>query len=122
MSYWLATSCPTTRLICITPEASAAGRAMTIIARMSGVQRGREGRRGKPAWAAARHVRASCATPATGIDQINQSATSPPVSAAKVMAAMTKMFSSTGAAAATAKRPVAFRMPENSAESDMHRI
>ena len=90
--------------------------------RISGVQRGRPGRRAKPAAAAARQVRKSCARPATGIDQISQFTTTPPVSAPMAIAVMTKMFSSTGAAAATAKRPVAFRMPENKAESDMHRM
>ena len=60
--------------------------------------------------------------PATGTAQIRYWITSPPRTAPRPIDRQTRMFSSTGAAAAAAKWPVAFSAPENSAASEISRI
>ena len=106
----------------MTPVASAAGMAVTSSWRIAGLGRGMRRFRAYPARDAALHVRASCATPANGIVQTSHSTTGASAARAANMAAMTMTFSSTGAAAATANRPVAFRIPEKSAASDMKKM
>ncbi len=98
--------------------------------RISGVQRGIRSTGANPARAAAYQTSASCATPATttATDRyIPCSAPSGAPAAASPRSASTSAttrirFNSTGAAAATANRPVAFSTPDNSAQSEMNRI
>ena len=89
---------------------------------MSLVQTGRPGRRRMPARSAATQTSASWATPAKGMAQTSHSIISPPMALPVTMAIITKMLSSTGAAAAAAKWPVAFSAPEKSAASEMKKI
>ena len=92
----------------------------------------------KPARLAAHHTSASCAMPAIGTDRAsvlpicrpralsmprpNASDPSRPRAAPTSTAMIKMMFSTTGAAAAAIKRPVAFNTPDTSAASEMKRI
>ena len=70
---------------------------------ISGVRRGSFQSSRNPARRVAIQTSASCATPETGTVQIKTCAIGPPSTAANPIAVMTKILSSTGAAAAAAK-------------------
>src|SRR6056297_946831 len=106
----------------MTPPARAAGMATTTRRFISGDHLGQLGRRCTPARSAATQTNTSCASPANGTVQTSQRITSPPIYAAQAIDIQTKIFKSTGAAAAAAKRPVALRTPENKAVIEIRRM
>ena len=59
------------------------------------------------------------ARPDAYLNQINACAILPPIQAASAIPPTRRMFNNTGAAAAAAKRPVAFNTPDNSAASEI---
>ena len=89
---------------------------------MSGLSRGRTSVNRKPARAAACQTSASCAMPATGTAQAKAKPKSQPKVLAALMADIKITFRRTGAAAAAAKRPVAFSTPDKSAASEINRM
>ena len=100
----------------------------------SGVHLGRDGIRLNPAFRAATQTITSCTTPAITEPMAKAVPCAPPLMSSgrieklgktvpdRNSAAIKMMFKNTGAAAAAAKRPDAFRTPDTKAASEMNRI
>lgn len=101
---------------------SSAGAAIIASRLSSGVSRGIRGRIVSPALRTPIQIIANCAMPESGTDQISHRPASPPEASPITSAEIITTFIMIGAAAATAKRPSAFRMPLSSAVSEMKRM
>ena len=89
---------------------------------MSGVSLGRAGTKRQPVRAASHQTSASCAIPVMGVAQASVRPRSQPNHCPSSIPAMNSRFSSTGAAAATPKRPFAFSTPEIIEASEISRM
>ncbi len=89
---------------------------------MSGVSRGMVGRKLHPVRCASHHTSPSCASPVIGVAQASVSPRSQPCQRPSSIATTNSRFSSTGAAAAAVKRPLAFSTPPIIEASEISRI